>query len=415
MIRKALLLLAVLVLMMTIGQMIYSHLGSYLERTLIVFFAAYIFGFGTVRFSSNCVYALPYLLIYLVYAFAEGLGYDYVRYDIGNLLWTLPFVVAVFSLIETDEHYHYFMKYLCWGFATLGTIMAALSFYKLIALSQGKLLSWVDYTAPVVLTGTSLIGDNNVYASGLGICAFGFAYFYTNTQNKLLRLALHVLPLFILSASFMSGSRRSVFYILAFILFYTGSQPKSIVQFFLKNLRLAMLLLLATVIILLNADTLLNTIGINVNAESVFTIINRQSQLTQSYKFVSTRAIRWDYALDLYQQYNILQKLIGDGFGYLLSFKTKFVAIGEDYPHNFMLSALLYGGLIGLLSSLLLVFKCFEVFYRDIRKYSIPLAWFGIMILTNIMSGNSILTLRFSIFMFLFPLFILIRKKSISI
>lgn len=70
--------------------------------------------------------------------------------------------------------------------------------------------------------------------------------------------------------------------------------------------------------------------------------------------FMGSRTERWRYAWYLYKnEYSWYQKIIGNGFDYLVRFNYKFYD-GErmDYPHNPFISVLLYSGIIGLIAYL---------------------------------------------------------------
>ncbi len=67
-------------------------------------------------------------------------------------------------------------------------------------------------------------------------------------------------------------------------------------------------------------------------------------------KLLSERINRWKYAKELWStEYNWSNKLFGKGFDYLENFGQKFYPDEDriDYPHNPIISAFLYSGLIG--------------------------------------------------------------------
>lgn len=61
------------------------------------------------------------------------------------------------------------------------------------------------------------------------------------------------------------------------------------------------------------------------------------------------RKMRLEYAFQLFSVYSLTGKLFGNGFSYLSRFGEKFKgsAITYEYPHNPLISALLYSGVIG--------------------------------------------------------------------
>jgi hypothetical protein len=63
----------------------------------------------------------------------------------------------------------------------------------------------------------------------------------------------------------------------------------------------------------------------------------------------SKRIKRWIYAWKIFKNYTLSQKLIGSGFDYLNLYNKKFYPNKDkvDYPHNPIVSAFLYSGIIG--------------------------------------------------------------------
>ena len=82
--------------------------------------------------------------------------------------------------------------------------------------------------------------------------------------------------------------------------------------------------------------------------------------------FSGPRLDRWRYALFLYKnEYSSYQKLMGAGF----SFTRKFAKVFSDetndfdYPHNPLLSVLLYSGLIGLIAYFWFLLKAVQYYW----------------------------------------------------
>lgn len=89
-------------------------------------------------------------------------------------------------------------------------------------------------------------------------------------------------------------------------------------------------------------------------------------------QFLGERLDRWIFALQVYfKEYTIFQKICGNGFHanywfglFFLNDKSQY-----DYPHNPLLSVLLYSGLIGLFFYCIYLFNVFK-FYYAIRDKS---------------------------------------------
>jgi hypothetical protein len=77
------------------------------------------------------------------------------------------------------------------------------------------------------------------------------------------------------------------------------------------------------------------------------TQIEKQINLLKEDKFKGGRTARWYYAWVIFEGYPLHKKLIGGGFDYLEMFGKKFGESKYDWPHNPMISAFLYSGIIG--------------------------------------------------------------------
>jgi len=128
----------------------------------------------------------------------------------------------------------------------------------------------------------------------------------------------------------------------------------------------------------------------------------------------------WGYAFHIwYYDYSILKKIFGNGFVYLEKYGEKFYNSPKryDYPHNPILSALLYSGIIGVILYIYFLVIVF-INYWKYRKYHMTffiiylISFFFIMF-----SGNSHFSLPvfnlFSLVPFLSKYYLLKNKKLI--
>ena len=109
-------------------------------------------------------------------------------------------------------------------------------------------------------------------------------------------------------------------------------------------------------------DKVFNDTLKNIDIQAIFNQIEikklalaEQNKKLEDY-FISPRIDRWKYALELFEDYTIPEKVFGSGFDYLQKFRKEFSEAKEfDYPHNVFLSVLLYSGIMGLLVFLWLI------------------------------------------------------------
>ncbi len=119
-------------------------------------------------------------------------------------------------------------------------------------------------------------------------------------------------------------------------------------------------------------DKVLNDTLKNIDIQAIFNQIENKKLQTEDENnklenyFISPRIDRWKYALELYGDYTIPEKVFGSGFDYLQKFGKEFLETkGFDYPHNILLSVLLYSGIIGLLVFFWLIFETFKYYLKS--------------------------------------------------
>lgn len=128
-------------------------------------------------------------------------------------------------------------------------------------------------------------------------------------------------------------------------------------------------------------------------------------------RFAGPRVDRWRYAWYLYKnEYTLVQKLIGSGFGYTFKFARKFHPEDPkrdyDYPHNPFLSVLLYSGLIGLILYIWFFTRTVYLYYVYRKEYWIMGVVFVISYFYSFFSSNSPFEPAFLGVMSVFPFII---------
>jgi len=129
----------------------------------------------------------------------------------------------------------------------------------------------------------------------------------------------------------------------------------------------------------------------------------------------NSRTARWDFAFKIWKDdYNVLQKLFGDGFNYLSKYSIKFHADEKraDYPHNPIISSILYSGIIGglvYLSFLIIaIFKYYQ-YRHDLFLYPY---FYCIVFFFMMFSSNSHFSVPLFTFLSIIPFFLNLDKKK---
>lgn len=128
------------------------------------------------------------------------------------------------------------------------------------------------------------------------------------------------------------------------------------------------------------------------------------------------RKERWKYAFHLFSDYSLTNKLFGNGFSYLSRFGKKFNGSSQtyEYPHNPLISAFLYSGIIGAGIYMFFLVYAFLLYVKNFNALQPFFILFLITALYIIISGNSHFSVPAFVFFSLFPLFFLSLKTKIK-
>jgi hypothetical protein len=142
---------------------------------------------------------------------------------------------------------------------------------------------------------------------------------------------------------------------------------------------------------------------------------------TISNQAIAQRINRWQFAWQLYsKEYTTTQKIEGGGFNYVSWFGHYFNKGDDtksDYPHNPILSVLLYSGILGLMLYLYLLFQVFYLYYIYRKEIGIFSLFFLITFFFSFFSANSPFDPPVMGFFILFPYFVhyVVKKPIFSI
>lgn len=269
--------------------------------------------------------------------------------------------------------------------------------------------------------GSSLNMDSNFFAlySFLGIISF--LPIITKQLNLLKRIYIQILILLLIINIFFTFSARSLFIlgILFFILILVQLLILKRRSFYKikylsinsRFLTFTLFGLLICMIVVVNQNNLISESLKSgyIKNQTIGNEYNNAVLINDAFKIDKLK-----YATEIFKGYNTSQKIIGNGFSYLEEFGNKFKNNNNDfdYPHNPILSSLLYSGLLG--SLFVLVFLIISIYYGllYIKKYPLFSSMLFISSVFILFSGNSIFSVP--IFLFLFSLSFLIRHQEIS-
>ena len=143
--------------------------------------------------------------------------------------------------------------------------------------------------------------------------------------------------------------------------------------------------------------------------------VSSASDTTKKITMLSSRTSRWLYAAELWRtEYKWYNKLFGYGFNYYKWFGHVFNkdSVTGDYPHNPLITILLYSGIFGLMFYLWLLYKVLYlyIFYR--KEYGIFFVCFLITFFFSFFSGGSPFDPPIMGFFILLPFYIHLVHKN---
>lgn len=200
--------------------------------------------------------------------------------------------------------------------------------------------------------GTSLVTDYNFYSLSLLIALLISLQFWRQSVSTKKSLIYSCIAGVLLSAGVLSGSRRYLIFVvfLLLILFlyilFKGLEPIKRLRW--KELFAAIFVTLSLIFgVIYITNYVIQSSGSRFSALDARLEARVERLVAEPTMAVYPRVDRWAYALQLIKPSELLS---GSGFSYRQEFGCKFDACkGDDYPHAPILSALLYGGVLGFL------------------------------------------------------------------
>ena len=134
---------------------------------------------------------------------------------------------------------------------------------------------------------------------------------------------------------------------------------------------------------------------------------------------MSNRITRWRFALIYYfNDYNVTEKLFGGGFDYIPAYGQEFFDDPNhmDYPHNTIISAFLYSGIVGGIIYIVFLLQSFYYYFKY-RKYHMMFLIFYLLTFYYVFfSSNSHFELPLFTFLSIIPFFTryIVKKEQIT-
>jgi len=282
------------------------------------------------------------ILLIIIYIFLSFIGclyssekYQSVKEMIILSYYLFALLISIFSVNLINENKkNQILKNIGIISYSILILMVILQFFNIAIFNELIIVNNVKYFSP--------FSDYNIfiYSFLISICLI-----LSNIQNNKYYFIFYFLNFLIaVIFVFLSGSRRSIFYLLIYLFFFS----KFIT---IKKLKLLVYLLIISIIIFMIlfyfCDIEIDA-GLNNNYNNIYiSKINRIiSFLFGESKISGERVYRWIKSINIIRRFDFSQSIMGLG---TRSYYTlpEFIRPngGRDYPHNFILSAFIEGGI----------------------------------------------------------------------
>ena len=287
------------------------------------------------------------------------------------------------------------------------------SLYKFYSLLQGAELSWfialdVNDAYP---HGTSLQPDYNMASLGLLSAFLSSGYLLCYRSGNLLKKIFYAsASILTLAAALLTGSRRAVavsIIIIAVILIYQIIRKLNIFRIsqFIERFSAKSALLVAICLPLLIFGVQLFKVwnfNVSFSDESDFEIISGRYGTLYGGIDTLRESRGWHFrrAMELINDMTIPQLIYGDGFDYL---RKMSIEDYEDYPHNPILSAILYGGLLNCALTVVFISRSLFLYLKKIKTEQFFFLLLVLHLLFLLISSNSIFSSRSLMMLLVMP------------
>ena len=329
--------------------------------------------------------------------------YEHSTNEAFNILWWTTFGILVVWQIQFGIiSFFKFQKYLILLVFLGSAIASVLGLIKYVNILSGSMSANYYNQAGSLISGSSLNSDYNVYALGLAVSFTLSQHLSTFWQGKnWYKLFLLSIPVVILSI-LLSGSRRGILMVglILFVLFF----KKKIITA-KKQMDLVVFLIIPLIVVNIISYYWIDIIVFLAESSLIDYSIERIFTLGEELTGENQRITRFSWSLSHFSDYGGLQTIVGGGFGYLKDMGRVFSGDVEDNPHNFLYSALLYGGYIGFAGMLIFILRMVSAAFTHNRL------WYPAILLVvafGLTSSNSLYAYR------LFPALTLIVSLSTS-
>jgi hypothetical protein len=334
--------------------------------------------------------------------------------DLFNILWWTIFVFFLNNQINSIDDLNIFLRRVFKLSFLFGLLISAIGMMKLTLIMRGQLFDnfYTNDGEKILIPGTALNTDYNIYAMSLILACLAGKYWYDSNRNRFTKTLIFLGQIFMLVVVLFSNSRRGMILVLVtmLILLFTGG--KSVYHSINSGLK-KLCLLFGFIVLFMTIFQ--SDIDIVISDNNTAEIIKRMETLKTD-QVKDDREERLGYAWSIIQETSIPNLVFGNGFGFLNSYALHFGnKNGSDHPHNFIVSTFLYGGIFSLVILVFFLIRLHLFYWYNFNEYYIFSYWFFIVLFISLTSTLTLFSVKLMVFLSVFPSIKLVRDRLMKI
>jgi hypothetical protein len=316
--------------------------------------------------------------------------------DMRNVVFAsiVAFLVGTGGMSIRDwDRFHLWLHRLALAVSTSGALFGLLKFHLL---NQGIMFEFLVSERGSYPEGTSLHPDYNVYTLALFFGAGSAYWLLKNELNPVVLNVCHLAPAVIIPAALLTSSRRALVFLAVGGIFFAVMamirrrrerlRSQAIV---VRNKLVIVAGYITAAAFLLYYSESLREAFYSIVFSKDFERISARLETVTTEEGLASRMRYWEVAYAKLQASAFETVLLGSGFSYIEEFGDIFGNENGDYPHNFVLSSMLYGGLVQTVPLLLMLAMAYVRLFRIGSSGDALLFWLTVQLLFLFSSSNS--------------------------
>jgi hypothetical protein len=343
------------------------------------------------------LFALP-AGAFLITACLNGIEYNVVRVDAVNIVQTVVLMAFLGWARFDDSRRERFLKNVHIAFLVLGVTGAAAGLIKLFLDSRGIQIGFLFDKYDRYPAGSSLRSDYNIFTSAIVLSLCSAFWLMPRTRSRFILHLCHMGWPVLATAAVLTGSRRAPIFLaigllVGMVALIRGRRRRfqeapGKLEGMSVNRWLMTFYCLCLLSVAFYAPPVRRALEDLVASTQVNSLLDRSSTVSSVAQLFDTRLLFWDYSLHEIGNRDMVSLLLGNGFTYVADL-GHLIGELEAYPHNFVFSAMLYGGVLQTLLLLSVIAIAFTRAFHAAPSARFLFFWLLVAVLFSLSSNNS--------------------------